>query len=474
MNRSILIVAAAVCFVALPGTSSGQNQVPDQGRSTPAAWRPSFSGSGTVQTPQAASSQASQSQGSASQGSATQGSSSQGSQSFPSSNPANSGLQAPVNPLASTGSTNRASATGPNASLASNRSLVPQPNSASRTIRPGVTRVTRTFEKLPNSSGQVWREYDITPYTSELTSLERPEQAVIEWILKETGTKLWFGEPMGVLSADRKRVVVYHTPEIQKVCKTIIDRFNRTRAQAQVFEVNLMTIDNPNWRATAYPMLQPVDLRSPGIEAWLVSKENAAILQSQLSRRGDFKRHSGGRVANPDGQTFVMEKSTPVSFVQALQWTPDQIPNYQPKTQTINEGYRLALSCLTSLDNRSIEVIVDCDVDQVESLTPVKVDLPAPGGVLTQLDLNVPQLVSWRVNERVRWPSDQVLLLSAGIVVSPEAKQDTRGGFRLLSRKQAAKRTNSLLFIEFRGPQSGATVAEAARNSGDLKPISRR
>jgi len=387
---------------------------------------------------------------------------------------ANAGVQTPLNPFNSDGSASRSTAPQSRTASASRR-LVPQPNSAAPSIRPGITKVTRTFEKLPNSAGQVWREYDITPYTSELTNLDRPEQAVIEWILKETGTKLWFGEPMGVLSSDRKRVVVYHTPEIQKVCKSIIDRFNRTRAQSQVFEVNLMTVDNPNWRATAYPMLQPVELRSPGIEGWLVSKENAAILQSQLSRRGDFKRHSGGRVASPDGQTFVMEKSTPVSFIQALQWTPDQIPNYQPKTQTINEGYRLALSCLTSLDNRTIEAIVDCDVDQVEKLTPVKVDLPAPGGALTQLDLNVPQLVSWRVNERVRWPSDQVLLLSAGIVVSPEAKQDQpRGAFRLLSRQQATKRTNSLLFIEFRGPQSGATVPEAARNSSDLVPISRR
>ena len=172
----------------------------------------------------------------------------------------------------------------------------------------------------------------------------------------------------------------------------------------------------------------------------------------------------------------MLEKSTPVSFTQALQWTPNQVPNYQPKNETINEGYRLALSCLTSLDNRTIEAIIDCDVDQVEKLTPVKVDLPAPGGALTQLDLNVPQLVSWRLNERVRWPSDQVLMLSCGIVASPEAKQDLpRGGaFQILSRLQPSKRTNALLFIEFRGPQSGATVPQAAQSSGDLVPLQRR
>lgn len=456
------VIAAWVTLV-LPAFLSAQTQVPDQGRDAPAAWRPSFSPMNNSQSP-APNNGFSPQDGSASRNGFA---------------PPNSTTQ---NNSAQNGSASRNdSATQNNRGSAdrfASRSQVPAPVGASPDVRPGVTRVTRTFEKLPNSAGQIWREYDITPYTSELSNVERPEQAVVDWIVKETGTKLWFGDPFGILNADRKRVIVYHTPEIQREVKSIIDRFNRTRAQAQMFEINLMTIDNPNWRATAYPVIQPIDVRSPGIEAWLVSKENAAILQSQLSKRGDFKRHSAGRVASPDGQTFVLEKSTPVSFVQALKWTPDQIPNYQPKTETINEGYRLALSCLTSLDNRTIEAIIDCDVDKVEKLTPVKIDLPAPGGALTQLDLNVPQLVSWRLNERVRWPADQVLLISCGHVASPEAENNTargpRVGLGMFSRFQAAKRTNALLFVEFRGPQRGATVPQAAQNSSQFQPIGRR
>ena len=464
-TRTQFNILAIAFLIALPATVLAQTQVPDQGRSNPGAWRPSFSGT-TAPSPgfssgSAAGSTSRQPTGSSSRQPA--GSSSrQAAGSSSSDSPSFRSFQQDRNQQ------------DRNDRFAS-RGRLPQPVSAAPEVRPGVTKVTRTFEKLPNAAGQVWREYDITPYTSELPDIERPQQAIIDWIVKETGTRLWFTEPMGMLSADRKRVIVYHTPEIQRVVKSILDRFNRTRAQAQVFEINLCTVDKPNWRSTAYAMLQPVEVRSPGIEAWLISKENAAILQGQLNRRADFKNHSGGRVAGPDGQTFVLEKSTPVSFVQALEWTPNQYPNYQPKTETINEGYRLALSCLTSLDNRTIEAIIDCDVDQVEKLTPVKVDLPAPGGALTQLDLNVPQLVSWRLNERVRWPADQVLMLSCGIVASPEAKQDLpRGAFQMLSRFQNSKRTNALLFIEFRGPQSGATVPQSAQSSGELVPIGRR
>ena len=459
-SRTQFNILTIIFLIALPAVVAAQTQVADQGRTSPSAWRPSFSPiDRNAIAPQFQSQSQSQSQSQPQFQTRPRENQKLGpNTNFGQQNQRNNNQQAPSD------------------DRFASRSPLPQPAGAAPEIRPGVTKVTRTFEKLPNAAGQVWREYDITPYTSELSNLQRPEQAVIDWIVKETGTRLWFSEPMGVLSADRKRVIVYHTPEIQRVVKTILDRFNRTRAQSQVFEINLVTVDKPNWRATAYPMLQPIEVRSPGIEAWLVSKENAAILQGQLARRADFKRHSGGRVAGPDGQTFVLEKSTPVSFTQALQWTPNQVPNYQPKNETINEGYRLALSCLTSLDNRTIEAIIDCDVDQVEKLTPVKVDLPAPGGALTQLDLNVPQLVSWRLNERVRWPSDQVLMLSCGIVASPEAKQDLpRGGaFQILSRLQPSKRTNALLFIEFRGPQSGATVPQAAQSSGDLVPLQRR
>lgn len=434
----------AFATLAILGTSltiaEAQTQVPDSGRANPAAWRPSFNPIDKT----AIAEMSSEDRASDSRiNDANQNQSGQSNQ---------QGFRpAPFNRQAASSS-------------------IVNPETT-----PGITKVTRTFDKLPNGAGQVWREYDITPYTSELSNTNRPQQAVIDWILKETGTQLWFNEPFGILSADEKRVMVYHTPEIHREVRAIIDRFNRTRAQAQVFEVNLVTVKNPNWRSQAYPVLQPVEIRSPGIEAWMVSKENAAILQSQLARRGDFKRHSGGRVASPDGQTFVLEKSNPVSFIQALEWVPDQIPNYRPKTETINEGYRLALSCLTSLDNRTIEAIIDCDVDQVEKLTPVKIDLPSPSGALTQMDLNIPQLVSWRVNERVRWPSDQVLLLSCGIVADPESQGEMprAGGLNLFSKLRPSKRSDALLFIEFRGPQTGSTVPRTAGSSGSLVPVRR-
>ncbi len=339
-------------------------------------------------------------------------------------------------------------------------------------IKRGAARVTKTMDKLPNSAGQVWREYDISPYTSQITTTQDPQKAITEWILRETGTEMWFGEPLGILHANKKQLYVYHTPEIQAVVKSIVDRFVRTRGQVQNIDVNLVTVEKPNWRSQSYTMLQPIEVKSPGVEAWMVSKENAAILLSQLSRRGDFKQHSGGRLTNHDGQALVLEKTKPVQFVRSLRWVPNQIPNYQPLLTSLDEGYRLSISSLASLDDNSIEAVVKCDVDQVERLSTVKVNVPGQNGGGETMNLQIPQMVSWRLHERFRWPNDQVLLLSCGVVATPEP--DSGGGLRLPGRATKSKRADALLFIEYRGPASrpGAAPNGARTAQNQLAPVS--
>ena len=339
------------------------------------------------------------------------------------------------------------------------------------------SKVTRSMDRLPNDAGQVWREYDISPYTSKIESVNNPQQAILDWVLRETGKELWFNEPLGILHATRSRLIVYHTPEIQSAVKTIVDRFVRTRGQLQSFNVNLVTIGNPNWRAAAYPLLQTIDVKSPSVEAWLVTKENAALLFNQLKNRPDFKEQSGGTINSHDGQSFTLEKTKPVPFVRSLRWTPGQFPGYEPLMTTINEGYEVSLSPLMSLDNQSVEICIRCDVDQVESLTPVRVPVGGANNTVQQVDLNVPKVVSWRLHERFRWPSDQVLVLSSGVVADPQPEPASGiGPLRSLgigTARQNKSRSDALLMIEYRGPSTGASLPRSAGRS-HLQPLSNR
>ncbi len=65
--------------------------------------------------------------------------------------------------------------------------------------------------KLPTNAGQYWVEYDIRAYTDTVKNMERPQQVLIDWILRETGTDSWFGEVTGVITADKSTLRVYHT-----------------------------------------------------------------------------------------------------------------------------------------------------------------------------------------------------------------------------------------------------------------------
>lgn len=342
------------------------------------------------------------------------------------------------------------------------------PASASHVDHPMTAGVKRTLDKLPNDAGQVWREYDITPYTDNVTSVDNPQQSILDWILRETGNEMWFNQPLGILNADRKRLIVYHTPEIQDAVKEIVDRFVRTRGQLQSFNVNLVTVANPSWRASAYPLLQTIDVKSPGVEAWLVSKENAALLYNQLKNRPDFKSHSGDTVSSHDGQSLSLERTRPVPFVRSIRWMPGTFPGFEPLMTTINEGYTVGISPLTSLDNQTIEVAIKCDVDQVESLTPVKVPVNT-GNAIQQINLNVPRVISWRLQERFRWPASQVLVLSCGVVVDPDPEAGSSVGplramgINAFSRNQ--HRSDALLMIEYRGPSNGASLPRTAGRS---------
>ena len=111
--------------------------------------------------------------------------------------------------------------------------------------RRSITRVTNGSGSLPNERGQVWREYDISPYTTRITSTRRPEQAVVDSILRETGYEVWHSEPLGILSATPRTLRVYHTPQMQALVANVVDRFVASEAQTETFCLRVMTIDSP-------------------------------------------------------------------------------------------------------------------------------------------------------------------------------------------------------------------------------------
>jgi hypothetical protein len=316
--------------------------------------------------------------------------------------------------------------------------------------------------ELPNSSGQYWMEYDIRPYTQGLKNIDRPQQAIIDWIVRETGSDVWFQEPVGILTADRSTLRVYHTAGMQQVVANIYERFVNVSQEPQVFTIRMISIGNPTWRGKALPLMRSVEAKTPGLQGWVMSKENAAIFGAQLRQRPDVREIQSTELSMIQGQTQKVDQLRSRSYLKEyVANTASPWPPVTPKYDEIQEGYRMAFSPLLSLDGRSLDAMLHCDIDQVERLIPVPIDAPTAG---VNLQVEIPQLVSWRLQERFRWPADHVLVLSCGVVAAPVGNvQNTLlggggpsmlGMNRLLPSSMVGQRSDALMLVEYKGSGS--------------------
>jgi hypothetical protein len=346
----------------------------------------------------------------------------------------------------------------------------PIPGAAPAAMEPGITRarVSKGTGALPNDQGQVWREYDIRPYTSRVLNTARPEQAIVDWILRETGYEAWHSDPVGLLSANHDVLRVYHTPEMQAVVADIVDRFVNSAAGAYAFTLRVATVRNPNWRAKAVPIMTPLPVQSPGVQGWLLAKENARLLISELSRRTDYREYNSSQQLVNNGQSIVISTMRPRSYIKGATITQVAWPGYQPEMGTLEEGFSLEFSPLLALDLTSADAVVKLRLNQIEKMLPVKLDLPSAVAPNQRVQIDVPQMTMSNLHERFRWPTDRVLLLSMGVVATPGPSKDNPISDAVtdtLPMLKTPPRADALLFVESAGivaPSPEPPTARAA------------
>ena len=320
---------------------------------------------------------------------------------------------------------------------------------------------------LSGAQGQVWRDYDLRSYTHQVAPSAKPEQAVVDWILRETGTEAWFSEPLGLLSASRDRLRVYHTPARQAVVKDIVERLCRTGKESHVFGVRLITLTNLDWRAKAFTKLCSVSVQTPGVEAWLMAKEDSAVLVGDLRKRMDFREHNSPNLMIYNGQSHDLERISPVAYIRSRSRSQaNQLPA-QPEMDTVEEGFRLRLSPLLSLDGHTVDAVVTFETTQVEQMIPLWVNIPSVSNPHEKARIQVPQTSNWKLHERFRWPANQVLLISCGMVATP--RPERRGMLANPTFTKPATRAEALLVIDAKG-RTNSTLAksEAVTRTGGL------
>jgi hypothetical protein len=324
-------------------------------------------------------------------------------------------------------------------------------SSSSESDRRSITRVNSNF-RLPNDAGQIWREYDISPYTARVTSTKQPEQAIIDWILRETGYEAWHGEPLGILSANNRSLRVYHTPEMQKVVADLVDRFVSSEAATSTFSLRLASLDSPSWRITSQKLMRAVPVQTPGSNAWLMAKEDAAILLGELRQRSDYREHSSPYLMVNNGQSTLVPSMRSRQYVRDVSLRPDTAAGFESTLGQIEEGFNLDFSPLLTIDRRMVDASIKCEIDQVEKMVPVMIEATTKNVAKQRTKIEVPQMTHFRFHERFRWPIDQVLLIDLGMVALP-VPVDGRPlvpGVPLPIGMTPA-RADLLIFVEYKG-----------------------
>lgn len=329
---------------------------------------------------------------------------------------------------------------------------------------------TDGLTQAPANANQHWRTYDISAYTSSVKSIPNPEKNVLNWILRETGTDTWFGETTGVLSVGRHQVRCYHTPEVQTKVRGVIDRFIKTQNQDEVFGLQVVTLNNPNWRAKLLQFMTPLETKTPGVEGWIVTKENAALIFNEFRKRADFRVHLTPTLIAESGQPKTIIKRTPLNYFESIQFDNRAYPPFRVTNARIDEGVSLKMSTLRATDGETMDAEFDFRVDQLEKFRRVNVELPANSGAAQKIPIQIPQMSSFQMKERFKWPANRVLVLSMGMIADPLGNSPT-GRPPATVFEPSQRRANTLLLVDCKGIYKRG---QAPRTAFNLVPVPNR
>jgi len=331
--------------------------------------------------------------------------------------------------------------------------------------RSRVAKVSMSHGSLPNDHGQLWREYDISPYTLQVATTNRPEQAVVDWILQETGYETWHTEPLALLSANRRSLYVYHTAEMQQVVNDIVDRFVSNDADSSEFSLHVITVGSPNWRTRTHSLLETVPVQTPGVQAWVMEREAAVSLLAEVGRRTDFRKHSSPQQIVNNGQSTVVSSTRSQYYVRDVRLTGNTWPGYQAETAVVDEGFSLEFSPLLSVDRQAIDAIVKCHINRLEKMEPVMLDVPTAVAPRQRTKIEIPQLAHFQFHERFRWTPNKVLLICMSLIPLPNSAESKPlvPGLPIPGVGSTDNRGDLLVFIEAK--QASSATPSGARTA---------
>ncbi len=316
-------------------------------------------------------------------------------------------------------------------------------------------------------AGQVWRSYDIAHYTSLAYSPENPEpqNAIIEWIFRRTGSAIWHGEKIAVLSAGRAQLRAYHSPRWLRQVEEMVKRFIDSTANLLQVRVRFFAAQDPRWRYAVHSRLNRVGTGPHGQQLWTLGPDDLKLVEMQLLSYTGFRALADRTVKLVNGQTLTVDTTKPLEYFAHPQRDSAIGLGFQPSVQKLNEGIILRFSPLLNYDGDMLDAAIDLKATTVKRLYRSRILVRREIGP-NEMALDVPEVAETRLNQTVpNWPLGQTLLISGGI--TPGILQSKTGFLNLRIPGTMPTDTELLVLIDVEPLRDAPRTSRGGRSVDD-------
>jgi hypothetical protein len=302
------------------------------------------------------------------------------------------------------------------------------------------------LQSMPAEAGQRYKQYDISRYTRLDHSQPNPQNAIVEWIFRRTGSPPWHGDKLAALSASRSQIRAYNNSKVLDQTFEVIERFIDAKDDFLTVHIRFVAAVDTRWRYTVYSNLIPVASGPQGQQIWTLDAKNAALTLAQMQLFQGFRLLTEQKLEMVNGQTLTVKTSEMRGFTGGMERESAAGLGYQPKAEQIEEGVTLKFSPLLTFDGDALDAAIDLSANTVKGLHRTRVIAPRQIGP-AELSIEVPEVVETRLSQTIKnWKVGQTLLITAGI--HPGILQSKSGFLNLRIPGTVPTSTELLVFID--------------------------
>ncbi|MDO4571217.1 MAG: hypothetical protein Q4D38_12590 [Planctomycetia bacterium] len=299
---------------------------------------------------------------------------------------------------------------------------------------------------IPAEHGQIWKKYNILPYTSRVTNSATPQRAVQDWILLETGFDIWHAEIPAMLNVAPDCVNVYHTPEVQKQIEGVIARFVNVDPMVHQFRVSVFSVGSPLWRQKIPAGVEPIRSESLGSQAWVVLPDALRSLLEIFRAQHDFVNHTAETRLLPNGQPMRIYLARQREYTRDVFSPVGSGKPPQPELVRFDDGFGVEVMPLVSIDGLYADAQIKMHVNHLDRVISMRIVPLGSVGKVQSEEIETPVVGQFRFRERYQWSLENSLLVSVGIT-PPLTSAGSVSGLNLLN---STKRVETLVLIEYR------------------------